>query len=250
MTLQLTLPNPPVFARDSDAAFFVAYATSPPDDGLIARIRDQARITMTISCTYRFDPRRAAAHTSRANDNSAAYNGKEETIWKWQDPPPSPLKKRASLRKERSDTVGSRKTTIKRLTGDSSTIKIPASESATEVGTLNEHKALPALPPSSPESESGARISTEFGGIGGRISTPLPLDGFKDDHEGERTIVLLNTDRIGFPHRAKVKEGQVTPQGLWKGKLNWQWWMMPSLDMAGLTVKVSIRASSAGYPDH
>lgn len=27
------------------------------------------------------------------------------------------------------------------------------------------------------------------------------------------------------------------PEGLWKGQLNYQWWMIPSLDQAGLSVK-------------
>ena len=188
---------------------------------------------MTISCTYRFDQRRAAAHSSRANDNTPAYQGKEEAIWKWHDPPSSPLKKRASLRKGRLDVVGSRQTTFRRTTGDSttgSTTMVPSvADSSTEVGTITDEKPLPVLPPPTPVSEFGSRMTT-----------PIPPEGFKDDHEGEHTIILLNNDRIGFPHRAKAKEGQVTPQGLWKGKLNWQWWMMPSLDMAGLSVKVSI----------
>lgn len=234
------MPNPPVFARDSDAAFFVAYTTNPPDDTLIAHIRDTARITMTITCTYRFDPRHAAAHTTRGADNNPRY-GEKETVWKWHEPPTDVLKRRGHSRKGSTEVgkIGSGRTTITKVKGDLTGTTVVDSEAGGDTGNTisrrnSDEKPLPGLPPPTPVDE-----------FGGRISTPIPPGGFKDNREGEKTVILLNTDRIGFPHRAKAKEGQVTPQGLWKGKLNWQWWMMPSLDMAGLSVNVCVPLSTA-----
>lgn len=314
----LTLPNPPVFARDSESFFFVAFATTPQDKELASIIASNAKISLNITCTYRFDPRRAAAHTSRsyilprepellkmrrntentddaseeksatvtpggatglsrvrsigsngskwaatvgaagsswmqsAKNGAVAVGGsigsvggraaalaalttttgatKEEKLWKWQDPPASPLKRRShSSRKSTgnaNDGVGSGQTTIRRMSGTST----PKPEAGGRPSTSSEReneKPLPVLPPVTPVEEQG-----------GRISTPLPVGGFKDDGAGETTTVLLSTSRTGFPHRPKVKADQSNlPEGLWKGQLNYQWWMIPSLDQAGLSVK-------------
>jgi hypothetical protein len=242
--IQLTLPNPPIFARDSDSFFFVAFATTPSSTSkeLSSTIATSAKISLTISCTYRFDSRRAAAHSSRGVDVnppfSTAGNAKEESIWKWQDPPSSPLKRRSSSRQgSQWNTVGSHSTTIRRVTGDSVaafSASRPTSPPAQAEGASGvegkDEKPLPTLPPPTPVSEDGGPRT---------ISTPLPIGGFKEDKEGEKTIVLLSTSRTGFPHRPKVKPDQTNlPEGLWKGQLNYQWWMIPTVDCAGLEVKV------------
>ncbi|PVG01451.1 hypothetical protein CPB86DRAFT_104505 [Serendipita vermifera] len=225
----LTLPNPPVFARDSESFFFVAFATTPTNKELASIIASNAKITLTISCTYRFDPRRAAAHSTRSNDVNPGFNAKEEKVWKWQEPPSSPLKRRSTTKKGGPwEGVGSQQTTIKRMTGDSkSGSATPSNLERTSSKEDKDEKPLPVLPPQSPLSDPG-----------GHISTPLPPGGFKDDKEGEKTVILLQTNRTGFPHRPKVKADQNNlPEGLWKGQLNYQWWMIPSLDWAGLSVK-------------
>ncbi|KAG8800905.1 hypothetical protein FRC16_001777 [Serendipita sp. 398] len=255
----LTLPNPPVFARDSESFFFVAFATTPHDKDLSSIIATNAKISLTISCVYRFDPHRAAAHTSRAtNDANPALSvlaGKEERVWKWHEPPTSPLKRHHPSRRGTLGTMsgrsasgglvdefgtmdrpkerpGSRQTTFRKMTGEWSGTNTPRASkeerrSSGESGTHRGEKPLPVLPPETPTSETG-----------GPISTPLPPGGFKDDHEGETTVVLLSTSRTGFPHRPKVKPDQANlPEGLWKGQLNYQWWMIPTLDWAGLNVK-------------
>jgi hypothetical protein len=236
---QLTLPNPPIFARDSDSFFFVAFATNPSSGSkeLSSTIATSAKISLTISCTYRFDSRRAAAHSSRAGDVnppfSTAAHAKEEAIWKWQEPPSSPLKRRSSSRKgSQWDTVGSHSTTIRRVTGESiaGTSRPTSPPVQAEGAEGKDEKPLPTLPPPTPVSDDGAPRA---------ISTPLPMGGFKEDKEGERMIVLLSTSRTGFPHRPKVKPDQTNlPEGLWKGQLNYQWWMIPTVDCAGLEVKV------------
>lgn len=102
---------------------------------------------------------------------------------------------------------------------------------AGEFGEPTGAKPLPELPPPTPTSPADGAPRT--------ISTPLPVGGFKEDKEGEKTVVLLSTSRTGFPHRPKVKPDQNNlPEGLWKGQLNYQWWMIPTLDCAGLEVKV------------
>lgn len=179
-SVKLTLPNPPVFARDSESFFFVAFTTTPNDKSLATLIASDATITLNISCTYRFDPNQAAAHSSKTNQSSA-----RETIWKWNEPPVSPLT-RKPLR--RSSTKGKR-------------------QSLDDSGKEKD-KPLPTLPPPTAE-------------------------------DGETTVMLLSTTRTGFPHRPKRKPDQTNlPDGIWKGQLNYQWWMIPSLDWAGLSVKV------------
>jgi hypothetical protein len=228
-----------VFARDSESFFFVAFATTPTNKELASVIASNAKITLTISCTYRFDPRRAAAHSTRSTDVNPGFNAKEERVWKWQDPPSSPLKRR-STNKKAWEGIGSQQTTIKRMTGDSkgSGSAAPSVLERTNSKEDKDEKALPALPPQSPLqsplSDPGANSTP-------RISTPIPPGGFKDDKEGEKTVILLQTSRTGFPHRPKVKPDQSNlPEGLWKGQLNYQWWMIPSLDWAGLSVKYSM----------
>ncbi|KIM22589.1 hypothetical protein M408DRAFT_332882, partial [Serendipita vermifera MAFF 305830] len=164
----LTLPNPPVFARDSDSFFFVAFSTSQSSRELSATIAANAKISLTISCTFRFDPRRAAAHSSKGNDfslsNGSSTNPKdEEAIWKWHEPPRSPLKRRSVSRKSTQwDVAGSHSTTIRRMTGESmrsggGTTRGGASRptsppAAGEFGEGEDAKPLPELPPPTPTS--------------------------------------------------------------------------------------------------
>lgn len=79
ITSQLTLPDPKIFARDSDSTFFVGFTTSPPSRTLTAELQAKAEITVALSCQYWFD-----------SSQEVATNATGKTT-KWKQPPASPL---------------------------------------------------------------------------------------------------------------------------------------------------------------
>jgi hypothetical protein len=212
----LTLPNPCVVPRDSRDAktdvqpeslkFFVAYLTTSRDEQLAQAIRSTASVKIEMTCTYGFDKNQAAALVleapaaagAGASPGTAAGTGAGgsgadgradgKNVWKWNEPPTSPLMRHQARRSE--DLRG----------------------------------ADPSPPP----------------GKGHRREKTLPDVPMQVE---ARTITIANTERRGFPHRPKEKPGQRNlPDGLWKGALNLHWWMIPSMDWAGLNVQVCLAA--------
>ena len=243
----LTLPNPCVVPRDSRDAktdvqpeslkFFVAYSSTTPKAAMSPRerehyeqlaqaIRTVAAVKIEMTCTYGFDKNQAAAlvlesaSTAASGTGAGAAGGTSaaagvsagagagaglgmgvamgggggtdgrtdgKNVWKWNEPPTSPLMRHQTRRSEDMRT-----------------------------------------PPPPPPSLHGGR--------GHKRERSLP--DFPMQAE-ERTITIANIDRRGFPHRPKEKPGQKNlPDGLWKGALNLHWWMIPSMNWAGLNVKV------------
>ena len=204
----LTLPNPCVVPRDSRDAktdvqpeslkFFVAYSTSSKDEQLAQAVRSTASVKIEMTCTYGFNKNQAAALVldapptgggSGSGTGAGAAGGADgradgKNVWKWNEPPTSPLMRHQARRSE--DLRG----------------------------------GVPPPPP----------------GKGHRQEKSLPDVLMQAE---ERTITIANIERRGFPHRPKEKPGQKNlPDGLWKGALNLHWWMIPSMDWAGLNVKV------------
>jgi hypothetical protein len=218
---------------------------------------------------------------SFSGSGSGSGQGKQERIWKWREPPTSPLKRTSESKKAKWEAAtnpsraGSQQTTIRRVTLDG--WKGETDNGDGGGGEFGE-KPLPVLPPPTPDSDSFGfgtktrRRSKDGNGNGqvngnnevdgemerererddedrGPITTPPPKIGEEDDKLGETTVTLLSTSRTGFPHRPKLKSDQSNlPEGLWKGQLNYQWWMIPTLDWAGLSVKVSERGPTWRNP--
>ena len=254
----LTLPNPCVVPRDSRDAktdvqpeslkFFVAYSTtgaSARDEQLAQAVRTSAAVKIEMTCTYGFDKNQAAAlvlegAAAGAGVSSGSGVGSVGTgagagagagaggtgassgastgagvgvglgvgasdaradgkiVWKWNEPPTSPLMRHQARRSE--DLRG------------------------TGTGT-----GLPFPPPHAK---------------GHRRERSLPDVPMQAE---ERAITIASIERRGFPHRPKEKPGQKNlPDGLWKGALNLHWWMIPSMEWAGLNVKVRFSGSGSG----
>lgn len=223
----LTLPNPCVVPRDSRDAktdvqpeslkFFVAYSStsaSARDEQLAQAVRASASVKIEMTCTYGFDRNQAAALVLEAPPSASALGAV------------------ASVAGASAGGAG---------TG------LGVGGGATDARADGKNVWKWNEPPKSPLMRHQARRSEDL-----RNGPPPRGKGHKRERSlpdvpmmqtEERTVTIANIERRGFPHRPKEKPGQKNlPDGLWKGALNLHWWMIPSMDWAGLTVKVRLLA--------
>jgi len=233
----LTLPNPCVVPRDSRDAktdvqpeslkFYVAYSTTAATtsaherEQLAQRIRTDATIRIEMTCTYGFNKNQAAALVLEAPPAAGTGAG-------------SGSGSGSGSGAGAGVGVGVGLSTG----GGGGGGGADGRADGKNVWKWNE-------PPTSPLMRHQAGLR------GGAQPPPDKGHGHNKGHRRERslpdvpmqtedrTITIVSIERLGFPHRAKEKPGQKNlPSGLWKGALNLHWWMIPSMDWAGLNVNV------------
>ena len=197
--------------------FFIAYSltstsASARDEQLAQAVRTSAAVKIEMTCTYGFDKNQAAALVLEAPPSASGVGG-------------------ASAGPASAGGAG---------TG------LGVGGGAADARTDGKNVWKWNAPPTSPLMRHQARRSEDLrsGGLppppphgkGHRRERSLPDVPMQAE---ERTITIASIERRGFPHRPKEKPGQKNlPDGLWKGALNLHWWMVPSMEWAGLNVKV------------
>ena len=239
----LTLPNPCVVPRDSRDAktdvqpeslkFFVAYSSTTPTAAMSARereryeqlaqaIRTVAAVKIEMTCTYGFDKNQAAALVLESAPTAASGTG-TGAIGAGTGATGAAS---AGLGAGAGLGIGGGSGTDGRTDGKNVwKWNEPPTSPLMRHQTRRSEDMRPPLPPPS-----------QHGGKGHKRERSLPELSLQAE---ERTITIASIDRRGFPHRPKEKPGQKNlPDGLWKGALNLHWWMIPSMNWAGLNVKV------------
>lgn len=182
------------------------------DEQLAQAVRTSAAVKIEMTCTYGFDRNQAAALVLEAPPSASGTGG--------------------------ASAAGA-------SVGGSGT-GLGVGGGATDVRADGKNVWKWNEPPTSPLMRHQARQSEDLRGDG--LPPPPPAKGHRRERSlpdvpmrqtEERTVTIASIERRGFPHRPKEKPGQKNlPDGLWKGALNLHWWMIPSMDWAGMIVKV------------
>jgi len=207
---KITLPNPASFSKNSQIQFFVVFTTQPRSKALCREIAADATIAVSLIRKVTVNIQRPCTIVSPPYSAPVTHQKGHG--------PPSAWSLGSGL--EEGDSRSTAATIIKRI--KSTPPRLMKSSSYTDLrSAFSVNKELPALPPPSPP---GAVAYTEARTLQTRMS-------------------------IGFPKRPRsacapdehpsLEAHAALPDGLHKGKINLNPQLLPSIDWAGLNVKVS-----------
>ena len=208
---KVTLPNPASFSKNGQIPFFVVFTTQPRSKTLCREIAADATIAVSLLRKVTVNIQRPCTIVSCPYTAPATHQKGQG--------PPSAWTTGSDL-----DDVDSRSTatTILKRMVKSAPPRLMKSSSYSDIRSASSiNKELPPLPPQSPPS---AVSYTEAKTLHTRMS-------------------------IGFPKRPRsacapdehpsLEAHAALPDGLYKGKVNLNPQLLPSIDWAGLNVKVS-----------
>ena len=206
---KITLPNPASFSKNGQIPFFVVFTTQPKSKALRREIAADATIAVSLLRQVTVNIERPCTIVSRPYSAPVTH----------QKGPPSAWTMGSNLEEldSRPTTTGILKRMVK-----SAPPRLRKSASYTDIRSASlPNKELPPLPPPSP---TGAVAYAE-------------------------TRTLQTRMSIGFPKRPRsacapdehpsLEAHAALPDGLYKGKIDLNPQLLPSIDWAGLNVKVS-----------
>lgn len=210
---KVTLPNPSSFSKHGQISFFVVFTTQPRSKTLRREIAADATIAVSLLRKVTVNIQRPCTIVSSPYSAPVMYQ-------KGQGPPSAWTM--GSNFEEGGDSRSTATTILKRMVKSSAPLRLRKSSSHGDLrSTLSVNKDLPLLPPPSPP---------------GTISCT-------------DARILQTQMSIGFPKRPRsacapnehpsLEAHAGLPDGLYKGKINLNPQLLPSIDWAGLNVKVS-----------
>ena len=212
---KVTLPNPASFSKNSQIPFFVVFTTQPRSKTLCREIAADATIVVSLLRKVTVNIQRPCTIVSPTYPASVAHQRGQG--------PPSAWGMGSNF--EESDSRSTATALLKRMVKGAPPRLMRSSSFADLRSTLSVNKELPQLPPPSPP---GATAFTEA-----------------------RTLQTQMS--IGFPKRPRsacapdehpsLEAHAALPDGLYKGKIGLNPQLLPSIDWAGLNVKVSLSCS-------
>ena len=214
---KITLPNPASFSKNSQIPFFVVFTTQPRSKALCREIAADATIAVSLIRKVTVNIQRPCTIVSPPYSAPVTHQKGHG--------PPSAWTTGSNF--EEGDSRSAAATILKRIR--STPPRLMKSSSYTDLrSAFSVNKELPALPPPSPP---GAVAYTEARTLQTRMS-------------------------IGFPKRPRsacapdehpsLEAHAALPDGLHKGKVILNPQLLPSIDWAGLNVKVSYPLNSMG----
>jgi hypothetical protein len=211
---KITLPNPASFSKDGQIPFFVVFTTQPRSKTLRREIASDATIAVSLL-------RKVTVNIERpCTIVSSPYTA--PLIYQKSQGPPSAWNVGPNL--EEVDSRSTATTILKRMVKSAPPRLMKSSSCIDITSAFSINKELPPLPPPSPPS-AVAHVET-------------------------RTLETRMS--IGFPKRPRsactpnehpsLEAHTTLPDGLYKGKISLGPKLLPSIDWAGLNVKVSYLA--------
>ena len=208
---QITLPNPASFSKNDQIPYFVVFTTQPRSKALCREIAADATIAVSLL-------RKVTVNIQRPCTIVSLPYSAPGTHQKGQSPP-SAWSMGSGF--EDSDSRSTATTILKRMV-KSAPPRLRKSSSYTDIrAAFSINKELPALPPPSPP---GAVAYTEARTLQTRMSIGFP--------KRPRSPCLPDEHPSLEAHAA-------LPDGLHKGKVDLDPQLLPSIDWAGLNIKVS-----------
>lgn len=208
--VKVTLPNPALFSKNGQIPFFVVFTTQPRSKTLCREIAADATIAVSLLRKVTVNIQRPCTIVSRLYSAPVTHQKGQG--------PPSAWTMGSNL--EEVDSRSTPTTILKRMV-KSAPPRLIMSPSYSDLRlALSINKELPPLPPPSPP---GAATYTE-------------------------TRTLQTRMSIGFPKRPRsacapdehpsLEAHTALPDGLYKGEIELNPQLLPSIDWAGLNVKV------------
>lgn len=211
---KITLPNPASFSKNGRIPLFVVFTTQPRSKTLCREIAADATIAVSLL-------RKVTVNIQRPCTIVSPVRARSVTHLKGQSPPSAWSSGSSS---EDADSRPTATTILKRMV-KSAPPRLMKSSSYSDIrSAFSNNKELPPLPPLSPP---GSVSYTETRTLEAKMS-------------------------IGFPKRPRsacapdehpsLEAHAALPDGLYKGKIDLGRHLLPSIDWAGLNVKVSYLA--------
>lgn len=212
---KITLPNPASFSKNSQIPFFAVFTTQPRSKTLCREIAADATIAVSLIRKVTVNIERPCTIVSPPYSAPVAHHKGQGAPSAWT----------VGSSFEEGDSRSTATGILKRIR--STPPRLMKSSSYSDIrSAFSVNKELPALPPPSPP---GATAYTE-------------------------TRTLQTRMSIGFPKRPRsacapdehpsLEAHASLPDGLHKGKINLNPQLVPSIDWAGLNVKVSYLLST------
>ena len=214
ISTKVTLPNPASFSRNSQIPFFVVFTTQPRSRALCREIAADATIAVSLL-------RKVTVNIERPCTIVSSPYVAPVTRQKCQGPP-SAWNMGSNL--EEVDSRSTATTILKRMVKSAPPLLTKSSSYNDIRSAFSTNKELPPLPPPSPPS---AVAYAETRTLETRMSIGFPKRPRNACAPNEHPSLEVHT---------------ALPDGLYKGKINLSPQLLPSIDWAGLNVKVSCLA--------
>ena len=208
---KITLPNPASFSKNSQIPFFVVFTTQPRSKTLCREIAADATIAVSLLRTVTVNIQRPCTIVSSPYTAPLTHQKGQGSPSAWSVGP----------NLEEFDSWSTATTILKRM--------------------------VKSTPPRLTKSSSYNDVRTTFS-INKELP-PLPLPSLPSAGAHAETRILETRMSIGFPKRPRnacahnehpsLEAHVALPDGLYKGKINLSPQLLPSIDWAGLNVKVS-----------
>lgn len=211
---KITLPNPASFSKNDQIPFFVVFKTQPRSRTLCREIAADATIAVSLLRKVTVNIQRPCTIVSHPYTESAAHQKGQG--------PPSAWTMGSNLGEVDSRPTAT--TILKRMVKSTPPRLMKSSSYGDLRSVLSTNKELPPLPPPPPPS---AAAYTDTRTLQTRMSIGFP--------QRPRTACAPDEHPSLETHTA-------LPDGLYKGKIGLNPQLLPSIDWAGLNVKVSYLA--------
>ncbi|KDQ58688.1 hypothetical protein JAAARDRAFT_176742 [Jaapia argillacea MUCL 33604] len=211
----ITLPSPAAFPRSGSIPYFVVFTTTPRSSSLAKEIASDATVTVSLI---------------RRITVNALHSGLPPT------PPPSPLRVSDDSGYQSPVTPTSMSSKLlKRVVKSAPPIMVrtPSQE-------IIDREPSSYVPPNIPPDMRHKPLP------------PPPSDALQPAKSFSETRTLQTDVSIGFPKRPRASRSDrnssteshtALPDGLYKGRMNLNKYMIPGIDWAGLTVKYYLEVS-------
>lgn len=208
--VKMTLPNPASFSKNGQIPFFVVFTTQPRSKALCREIAADATIAVSLLCKVTVNIQRPCTIVSRPYTSPVTHQ-------KGQGPPSAWT---MGSGPEEVDSRSMATTILKRMV-KSAPPRLMKSSSYSDIrSAFSINKELPPVPPPPPSAVAYTQTRT-----------------------------LQSRMSIGFPKRPRsacapdehpsLEAHAALPDGLYKGKIDLNPQLLPSIDWAGLNIKVS-----------
>jgi hypothetical protein len=206
---KITLPDPALFSKNGQIPLFVVFTTQPRSKTLCREIAADATIAVSLLRKVTVNIERPCTIVSRSYSVPATHYKGPPSAWSM------------GSNSDEDDSRSTATTILKRMV-KSAPPRLMKSSSYSDIRSASSiNKELPPLPPPSP---SGAVAYTETRTLQTRMSIGFP--------KRPRTACAPNEHPSLEAHAA-------LPDGLYEGKIHLNPHLLPSIDWAGLNVKVS-----------